>query len=134
MKRFAVLCALALACALVFVACEEEEAAGPVVVVEQVEKYKPDLPPDFQLEKGQVLYRGAGCRKCRNTGYRGRTGLFELMVVGESIREKIMARASTNKILTTATQGGMRLLRQDGWMKVRQGITTIDEVIRSTKI
>ena len=52
-----------------------------------------DLPPDFQIEEGQVLYRGAGCRKCRNTGYRGRTGLFELMVVSEGIREKIMARA-----------------------------------------
>ncbi len=93
-----------------------------------------DLPPDFQIEKGQVLYHGAGCRKCRNTGYRGRTGLFELMVVSEGIREKIMARASSNAILRTATQGGMRLLRQDGWMKVRDGITTIDEVIRSTKI
>ncbi|MCK4274949.1 MAG: type II secretion system ATPase GspE [Phycisphaerae bacterium] len=101
------------------------------------EPYEPDhraLPADLELEEGQVLYRGAGCRKCRNTGYRGRTGLFELMVVSEGIREKIMSRSASNGILTVATQGGMRLLRQDGWMKVREGITTIDEVIRSTKI
>ncbi|KPK50128.1 MAG: general secretion pathway protein GspE [Planctomycetes bacterium SM23_25] len=100
------------------------------------EEYEPDregLPPDFQLEPGQTLWRGAGCRKCRDTGFRGRTGLFELMVADEPIREKIMERASSGGIMSVAVARGLRLLREDGWMKVRAGITTPEEVMRSTK-
>jgi len=100
------------------------------------EPYEPDpkdLPPDFHLEPGQVLWRGAGCRECRGTGFRGRTGLFELMVADDAVREKIMQRASATEIARVAVQNGLRLLREDGWMKVRAGITTPDEVIRSTR-
>ncbi|HUU92301.1 MAG TPA: ATPase, T2SS/T4P/T4SS family [Phycisphaerae bacterium] len=100
------------------------------------EEYDPDpdsLPPDFKLEPGQRLWRGTGCRKCRDTGFRGRTGLFELMVACEPIREKIMDRASSGSIMTVAVKNGLRLLREDGWMKVRAGITTPEEVMRSTK-
>ena len=100
------------------------------------EEYEPDvesLPPDFKLEPGQNLWRGAGCRKCRDTGFRGRTGLFELLVADDPIREKIMDRASSGTIMSVAVARGLRLLREDGWMKVRAGITTPEEVMRSTK-
>jgi type II secretion system protein E len=99
------------------------------------EPYEPDLaqlPKDFQLAEGAPLYRGAGCRKCRGTGYWGRTGLFELMVVDDAIREKIMARAPVSRIAVAAQKGGLRLIREDGWVKVRAGITTPEEVMKSS--
>ena len=99
------------------------------------EPYEPDresLPVDFELPPDQVLYRGAGCRACRQTGYRGRTGLFELMVADDPVREQIMARASSYKIKKTALASGLRLLRHDGWRKVREGATTLEEVMRSS--
>jgi len=101
------------------------------------EAYEPDrdrLPPDLKLEPGQTLYRGAGCRKCRGSGYYGRTGLFEMMVTSSAIRERIMARSPTGEVLDAARRDGLRLLREDGWLKVRAGITTADEVIRSSKV
>jgi len=100
------------------------------------EPYQPDpaqLPRDFHYQPGETLWRGRGCRKCRGTGYYGRTGLFELMVTTDRIREHIMNRAPVGKILATAKAEGLRLLREDGWLKVRQGITTPEEVIRATK-
>ncbi len=100
------------------------------------EAYEPDrdtLPADFVLEPGRVLHRGAGCRRCRGTGYRGRTGLFELVAVGETLRERIMARAPVDEIIRIAQGEGLRLLRMDGWEKVRAGVTTPGEVVRSTK-
>ena len=99
------------------------------------EPYEPDpdrLPKDFRIEKGQVLYRGAGCRRCRGTGYRGRSGLFELMVLDDAIREKIMVRSPSSEIRNVALGNGMRLIREDGWNKVRAGVTTPEEVIRSS--
>ncbi len=100
------------------------------------EPYEPDpddLPEDFKYQPGEKLYRGAGCRKCRNTGYRGRVGLFELMVINEPIRRKVMSHAPVNEVLAAAKADGMRLLREDGWIKVREGVTTPDEIIRATK-
>jgi general secretion pathway protein E/type IV pilus assembly protein PilB len=103
------------------------------------EAYQPDrdqLPADLleQLEPGRELYRGRGCRKCRQTGYHGRTGLFELMTTSEEIRETIMQRAGAGEVKRIAMGQGLRLLRQDGWVKVKQGMTTPDEVVRSTKV
>jgi general secretion pathway protein E/type IV pilus assembly protein PilB len=101
------------------------------------EEYEPDrdqLPADFALEPGVRLWRGRGCRKCRSTGYRGRTGLFELVVADDAIREQIMARRPVGEIIDAAKKGGLRLLREDGWMKVRAGITTPAEVMRSSKV
>jgi len=100
------------------------------------EPYHPDrdrLPADFDLPDDEVLYRGAGCRRCRGTGFYGRTGLFELMGINDAIREEIMARAPVDRILAAAKKSHLRLLREDGWMKVRNGVTTPQEVIRSTK-
>jgi type II secretion system protein E len=101
------------------------------------EEYEPDreqFPPDFKLEPGARLYRGVGCRKCRETGFRGRTGIYELVLIDDEIREKIMARVAAGDITRTAVKNGLRLLREDGWMKVRAGITTPGEVMRSTKV
>ena len=101
------------------------------------EQYAPDrepLPADFKLEPGVKLWRGAGCRKCRGTGFRGRSGLFELLVADDAVREKIMERRPVGEMVAVAKQAGLRLLREDGWVKVRAGITTPEEVMRSTKV
>ncbi len=63
----------------------------------------------------------------------GRTGLYELMVNNEAISEQVMARASSSKMIAAAKASGLRLLREDGWDKVRAGMTTPEEVVRSTK-
>ncbi len=100
------------------------------------EAYHPDrnsLPRDFALEEGRMLYRGQGCRKCRNTGYYGRTGLYELMSISDAVRDRIMSRSPADQIVSVAQKEGLRLLRQDGWLKVSEGITTPEEVIRATK-
>jgi general secretion pathway protein E/type IV pilus assembly protein PilB len=80
-----------------------------------------------------VLYRGAGCRNCQNTGYRGRRGIFEVMAVTDEVRTMILHRAPSHEIRAVAVKQGMRSLREDGWRVVRDGMTTIDEVIRNTK-
>ena len=97
--------------------------------------YEPDrahLPRDLELAPGDKLWRGTGCPNCRNTGYRGRSGLYELMEMSDAISEKIIERAPSQQIVAVAKQGGLRLLREDGWDKVRQGITTPDEVVLCT--
>jgi len=101
------------------------------------EQYEPDLantPRDLKLEPGAKLARGVGCPNCRNTGYRGRTGLYELMVMTDIIGEKIIERAPSTQIVAAAKESGLRLLREDGWIKVRAGITTPDEVVLCTAL
>ena len=97
--------------------------------------YEPDrahLPRDLVLAPDAKLWRGAGCPNCRNTGYRGRSGLYELMEMSDAIAEKIIERAPSYQIVNVAKQGGLRLLREDGWDKVRSGATTPDEVVLCT--
>jgi type II secretory ATPase GspE/PulE/Tfp pilus assembly ATPase PilB-like protein len=77
-----------------------------------------------------VTYYGAGCDTCRGTGYRGRTGVFELMVTNDEIRRLILERASSDKIRQEAMAGGMQILRDSGLQKVKEGVTTIEEVLR----
>jgi len=99
--------------------------------------YSPDpgeAPPDFKLEPGTPLFRSEGCERCRKTGYRGRMGLYELMVVDDVISQKITQRASSPEIVAAARTTGIRLLREDGWVKVRQGLTTISEVVKCTAV
>ncbi len=93
-----------------------------------------DFPPDFGSWKGLTLYRGNGCRECRNTGFRGRLGVYELLTMTEAVRELVIAHANTGKIVASALESGdLTLLRQAGFEKVRQGETTIAEVLRATK-
>jgi general secretion pathway protein E/type IV pilus assembly protein PilB len=100
-------------------------------------EFDPDraaLPRDFQPGPEEKLFHGTGCAHCRTTGFRGRTGLYELMVMNDDIAHKIMARASGPELVAVARQHGLRLLREDGWIKVRRGITTPDEVVMCTAI
>jgi general secretion pathway protein E len=78
-------------------------------------------------------FRGAGCETCFNTGYRGRLGIFEMMELNEEMRSAIMRNEDASKLTALARRQGMRNLREDGWMKVADGVTTPDEVIRVTQ-
>lgn len=77
-----------------------------------------------------TLYKGEGCPYCKDTGYKGRVAIFELMVITENIREMIIKNVSTGKLRQAAVKEGMCLLKIDGIKKVCEGITTIDEVLR----
>ncbi len=97
--------------------------------------YKPrldKLPEGLTLEENQELYRANGCDYCRQTGYRGRTGLFELVTISDKLREAIIARVPEHQIVKIAREEGMNRLVDDGWRKVKAGITTIEEVLRVT--
>jgi len=96
-----------------------------------------DVPSDFPLEQvrdeGIEIFRPVGCRECRQSGYRGRAGLFELLLANEEIRQLAGERASSYLVKKAAMAGGMRTLRQDGWQKVISGKTSVDEVLRVSK-
>ena len=79
-----------------------------------------------------IFYRGAGCRACKQSGFSGRLGVFEMLTVTDSIRELIAGRASVTTLLAEARRQGMKLLRQDGSEKVLAGLTTVEEVLRVT--
>ena len=92
--------------------------------------------PDFPLEPHEdhvTLYKPAGCLTCNKTGYKGRTGIFEFLRVTEAIQKLILSGASTNEIRETAMKEGMATLRQDGLVKVKKGITSIEELLRVVK-
>ncbi len=88
---------------------------------------------DVQVPADAALYEGRGCEECRFTGYRGRTGIYEVLVVNEAIREMILNRSSSQQIKQKAVSQGMLTLRQDGLQKAFRGITTITEVVRVTQ-
>src|ERR1051326_5777446 len=89
--------------------------------------------PADEIETAK-FWHGAGCEECRQLGYQGRMGIFELLLVTEAIRPLIMNRAPASTIAQKAMDFGMRTLRTDGWNKVRNGQTTIEEVLRVTQI
>ncbi len=104
----------------------------------QVDKLSPDdiakMGVDPQLLAGATLYKGAGCMECNRTGYKGRIGLFEVLPVTPAIRAAILARATTDEIRRIAVKEGVKLLREDGLDKVKQGITTLEAVIAKTVV
>ena len=79
------------------------------------------------------LHRGRGCRECRNTGYSGRRAIFELLRMNDELREMVVNRKSASQMLPIARAAGMKLLREDGWELVREGVTTPEEVVSTTK-
>jgi type IV pilus assembly protein PilB len=83
-----------------------------------------------QVGRGFQAYGPVGCMRCGGTGYRGRTGLYEVMVFSKEIRSLILNKASADEIAASAVAGGMRRLREDGLEKVRQGVTSVPEVLR----
>ncbi len=104
------------------------------------EPYEPreeDLPSDFPWDaynsQGEPLYRAKGCRECRELGYSGRQGVFELCATTDNVRQLAHNRASSWEIRQAALADGMLTLRQDAWRNALAGITTVDEVLRVTK-
>jgi len=83
--------------------------------------------------KGIKFYKGPGCSECNGSGYKGRTGLYELLVLDEKIKDLVVRRASSSIIRNTARQSNMKTLREDGVRKIKEGMTTTEEVLRETK-
>ncbi|MCB1054641.1 MAG: type IV-A pilus assembly ATPase PilB [Acidobacteria bacterium] len=82
--------------------------------------------------RGLKLFRGRGCDRCNNTGYKGRVGLYEVMPVDDDLREMILSGASSYELRQRAMEGGMLTLRHSGLHKIREGVTSIEEVVRET--
>ncbi|MFP6657783.1 MAG: ATPase, T2SS/T4P/T4SS family [Pirellulales bacterium] len=102
------------------------------------EEFRPaaaDLPTDFPRDQlqGGAIFRSSGCRRCRQSGYIGRNGIFELLVANDRLRQLAHDRASIWETMKAAVQDGLITLRQDGWDKVLRGVTTVDEILRVTK-
>jgi general secretion pathway protein E len=107
--------------------CPHCKAAFPVTEEELLQ-----LGFDTQKVDGRILYRGRGCPACRETGYRDRVGIFEILRVSDPIRELIQSRANASQIRAAAVAEGMTLLREDGLKKATAGTTTVEEVLRVT--
>ena len=106
------------------------------------EEYTPnyEIPKDvldqfgFEDSGSLKFYRGAGCKKCRDSGYKGRMSIIEILPVTDPVRESILKSSSSMEIKREAVEEGMRPLIQDGWIKVLKGVTTLEEVMRVTNI
>ncbi|MBM3248610.1 MAG: type II secretion system protein GspE [Candidatus Omnitrophica bacterium] len=99
------------------------------------EKYSPsqEIIKSLNLTKKTESYRGKGCMKCKETGFAGRIGIFELLLINDKIKDMITAKKSANEIKKAAIDSGMRVLLDDGLEKVQKGITTIEEVLKVTE-
>jgi len=97
-----------------------------------------EVPPALIVEinnPGQdsiKAFHGKGCKECNHTGFRGRAGIYELLVVDDTVRQLILTKATSQIIRESARKKGMTTLREDGWKKVAKGITTVEEVLRVT--
>ena len=94
-----------------------------------------DVMSEMTGGNGEVVQAmwGRGCEECAQTGFRGRQGIFELLLMNDPVRQLILKRASADAIKDAAVELGMTTLRDDGWRKVRMGITTVSEVVRVTQ-
>lgn len=101
----------------------------------ELEKHfdKESVARSFKAKKNAVVYIGKGCPVCKNSGYAGRVGIFEILEISEKIKELIVAKADSKKIMQQAIIEGMTTMTQDGLQKVQQGATSIEEVLRATR-
>jgi len=106
--------------------CRVSEEVPLASLDEQIRKH---LPKKTTLQ----VYKGKGCPVCHMTGYTGRVGIFEVMEIDENIREAAVAKKSSQEIQAVAIKGGMKTMLEDGIEKVKQGITSIEELLRVTK-
>lgn len=90
-----------------------------------------DFPFHLVDESQMEFYKAVGCDRCGGTGYRGRIGFYEMMVVNDELKEMVLRRVSSNEIARAAQSAGMLSLREDGLIKVSQGLTTVEEVLRT---
>ncbi len=104
--------------------CREEYIPGPEVLAE--------LELTADAVGGRPFYFGKGCEKCHHTGYRGRTALFEIMLMTESLRQLILDQAPLGRLREAARAQGMRTLRESGLQAIYDGVTTVEEVVRET--
>ena len=88
------------------------------------------IPYDLEIPRAVI---GGGCKECRGRGYKGRIGIFEVLLMNDEVRSMALKQASTSEIRRLAVQLGMKGLREDGWRKVAAGMTTVDEVLRLTQ-
>ncbi|MGB9716390.1 MAG: GspE/PulE family protein, partial [Thermodesulfovibrionales bacterium] len=103
-------------------------------------KEEEDVPPSalqnigFSEEESRTVkcYRGRGCPACNGSGYKGRIGLFEVMPLKDEIKEMVLQGASADEIKKTAIRLGMKTLRMSGLVKIKEGITSVEEVLRAT--
>jgi len=106
--------------------CREAYSPSPAVLKE-MKLTRADL-------EGLKISEVKGCEKCSNTGYWGRTGIYEFLKMTDDIQKLILGKKDSNIIKEAARKNGLRTLREDGWLKVKQGITTISEVLRVTQV
>jgi type IV pilus assembly protein PilB len=104
--------------------CREQIKVHPQLLIDL------GVPPDEA--KNFNVYKGKGCAICSGTGYKGRVGLYEVMVMKEEVKELVLSRSSASEIKKEAIRLGMKTLRQSGIHKVEEGLTTIEEVLRAT--
>jgi type IV pilus assembly protein PilB len=104
--------------------CAEEVDTSPQILIQV--GFAPDEVKSLKIK------RGRGCENCKNTGYRGRIGLFEVLLFSDEIRDMILSGASSIELKRRAVEEGMVTLRNAGLQKVRDGVTTLEEVLRET--
>ena len=104
--------------------CREQIKVHPQLLI--------DLGVSPDEAKNFSVYKGKGCAICSGTGYKGRVGLYEVMTMKEEVKELVLSRSSTSEIKKEAIRLGMKTLRQSGIHKVKEGLTTIEEVLRAT--
>lgn len=103
------------------------------LILKEAENLPQLIKKDVVLPKDFSIFRASGCKKCNMTGYSGRTGLFEILEMSDALADIILKEPSENKILTEAKRQGMITMRQDGLLKVLEGITTIEEIVGATE-
>jgi len=119
---------------LVRVICDKCKADDRGQMSEVRAQIENDLKDEIREKKLEIkIYKGKGCKACNNTGYMGRTGIYEFLLVNDEIRKLILQKTSSDIINKKAVELGMKVLRQDGWEKVLAGITTPEEVMRVTQ-
>lgn len=108
--------------------CKEPES----VHRDQLIRYGFPINPNFAEDTGGTItvFKGAGCEKCKQTGYKGRTGIHELMLLSDPIRDEILKKSASHHIRQLAVENGMKTLQMDALMKILMGVTTVDEVLR----
>src|SRR5262249_31935603 len=104
--------------------CREEFPPSPEMLMEL------NLKPEDV--RGKKFYYGAGCDKCNNLGFRGRSGIFELITIDDELRDLITASASTDQLRTAVRKRGTLGLRESGLRALHSGVTTLEEVVRET--
>ena len=106
--------------------CKEEDLKFPDTV-------RQEMARSLKVPPGQVrVYQGSGCEHCNKTGYYGRTAIYEILQIDESIRAMLTTKPGTEHVKHTAMKNGMATLRQNGWQCVAAGITTVSEILYIT--